>query len=174
MKNSLGRLMPWSGKKDVEPQKEVAEVPRPKKPARDAVKIGRIVHVQRDQGFALIRSTYGNRLATGTEIKGHLENGEEACSLRCSPERKSGFIVADIVSGEPRERQDVFVVRSAVKPTEAGAVTVPGPGSRTQTPRSIPGLPPMGPSTGVEQLPPLPDLPDEKVSVEELPDFPID
>jgi hypothetical protein len=181
MKGSLARLMPWSGKKkDVDPPKETPEPPRSKSPAKDAVKIGRIVYVQRDEGFALIRSTYGNRLATGTEIKGHLENGQEACSLRCSPERKPGFIVADIVSGDPQERQVVYVDGSAVKATDAGSVAVPGSGTRTSPfPTTIPGVPP---STGVDPLPPLPDFladPEDPLgapgaTVDELPDFPID
>jgi hypothetical protein len=172
--NSLSRLMPWSGKKDVEKPKEVPEPPRPRSPAKDAVKIGKIVYVQRDQGFALIKSTYGDRLATGTEIKGHLENGQEACSLRCSPERKPGFIVADIVSGDPQERQVVFVAGSAIKATEAGSLAVPEAGTRTGlSTGAIQGLPP---STGVDSLPPLPDFPETPDSsaapVDALPDFP--
>ncbi|MGK0190369.1 MAG: hypothetical protein ACI9R3_006194 [Verrucomicrobiales bacterium] len=178
MTNSLARLMPWKGKAkgkdDADSQKLAEEAPRPKKPARDALRIGRIIHVERDKGFALIRSKYGNRLATGTEIKGHLANGEEACSLRCSPERKPGYIVADIVSGDPQEGQDVFVDQGAVKVTESGSIAVPGPGSRTLSSRSIPGLPPMeAGSTGVDSLPPVPVLPDS-VPMDELPDFPID
>ena len=176
MTNALSRLMPWSSKKEAEKPKETPEPPRPKSPAKDAVKIGKIVYVQRDQGFALIKSTYGNRLATGTEIKGHLENGQEACSLRCSPERKPGFIVADIVSGDPQERQVVFVAGSAIKATEAGSVAVPEAGTRTGVSSgAIPGLPP---STGVDSLPPLPDFsetPDSSAApVDALPDFPID
>ena len=175
MTNSIGRLMPWSGKKkEKEAANKEAEMPeRPQSPAKESVRSGKIVFVQRDQGFALVRSTYGSRLATGTEIKGHRPDGPEACTLRCSPERKPGFIVADIASGDPQEGQIAFVSQAAVRATEAGSVTVPGAGNGTMSTRPIPGLPPSSAgSTGVDTLPPLPDLPE--VSIDELPDFPID
>jgi hypothetical protein len=175
---SVGRLVPWSGKKEKDNlDQKSKESQHPKKPLEDSVKIGEIVYVHREQGFALIRSTYDGRMATGTEIRGHLPTGKETCVLRCSPERKSGFIVADIASGDPQVGQFAFSSRAAIQTTEAGSVDVPGAARPNRSTRSIPGLSPSGAgSTGVDELPPLPDLPSSSPSIplDELPDFPID
>lgn len=173
MGNSVVRLWPFAGNENPKNSAEKAAPGRSSNPAKDSVSIGEIIYVQREQGFALIKSTYAGRLATGTEIRGHLATGEEASTLRCSPERKPGFIVADIVSGDPQAGHVAFVAQVAVQTTEAGAVVVPGAATSGRSTRVIPGLAPSGSGTaGGDDLPPLPDFP--SVPVEELPDFPID
>ena len=150
---AAGGLFPWGKKKE-----EEATPVRAPQPATGAVRLGEIAYVHKEQGFVLIRSNYSKRMVSGAEIQGHLTTGEEVCTLRCSPEYKRGFIVADIVSGDPVVGHIAYAPEASVRLSNDGTVDVPG-GPTTGTSPIVPGVPSGDGQFSPDDLPPLPDFP---------------
>ena len=144
------------------------------KPAKDHTKVGEVVYISPDLGFVLIKSSYASRISTGTEMRGRTSEGAEACTLRCSPERKRSFIVADILSGSPKVGYAVYAPKSSIESMASGNLSIPGRGGNPARPGVRVPVAPGSESPGpLDDLPPLPDL-NSGDSVDSLPEMELD
>lgn len=89
--------------------------------------VGEVVYVDGSGGYVLVRARSGLALPPGQELQGQ----KSAARLKITPERKSVFVAADIVSGSPEKSEPVLAVKSSSKPL---------PKLVPVTPSSVPGV----------------------------------
>lgn len=124
---------------------------------------GTIRLVRPGLGFVLIQSS-GGAPPPGSELDVHRGGTDRpVAALRVSPETKTGFVVADILSGEPREGDVVFWSLPTAPPPDqrAGGAAPPPP---------LPPLPdlPPGSATGPGRFEPVPPLDPEAELEQEI------
>ena len=89
-------------------RKKDPETAPERSPGGVSVPIGEIAYVNSDAGFVLVRTGKTIQLKQGTELEARLGMTPTAI-LDASPERKRGFVTADIVQGAPQLGDSVFV-----------------------------------------------------------------
>lgn len=62
--------------------------------------IGRVSMVNEELGFVLVETPESPE--TGTELQARTLAGEETACLKVSPEKKSPFVIADVMKGKPQ------------------------------------------------------------------------
>lgn len=76
--------------------------------------IGTIALVSREQRFVLIDSTAFYTLPTGTDITG-VSGQQETSLLRVTGQRKHPFFIADIIEGDPKPGDRVYLARPSAE-----------------------------------------------------------
>jgi hypothetical protein len=112
------------GKKDRDNAK--AEKDRaPLSPTPQKVTVGKVHLVHEDARFVLIQSTRLATLPAAAEMMTYSPEGRPTGRLRISPERKGAFLVADILSGNPKV--DDAVVLYGIQGPDGKLITDPNP-----------------------------------------------
>ncbi len=117
--------------------------------------LGGTIRLVRDSlGFVLIKSAGSGDPPMGSILAVHRSGDREpVAELRLSPEKKMGFIVADIVSGKPEVGDTVLWSMPDAPPTPGPAPALPGgeaevilpPGLEQFKPPTFDDMPPLGP-----------------------------
>ena len=117
--------------------------------------LGGTIRLVRDSlGFVLIKSAGGGDPPKGSILAVHRGGEREpVAELRLSPEKKMGFVVADIVTGKPEVGDTVLWAIPDAPPTPGPAPLLPGeeaevvlpPGLKQFKPPTFDDLPPLGP-----------------------------
>lgn len=87
--------------------------PSDRSPGGRSIPIGEIVFVNDKVGFVLVRSGRSLRLKEGAELEAR-QGATPTAILDYSPERKKGFMTADILRGTPNVGDNVFVREMAL------------------------------------------------------------
>jgi hypothetical protein len=95
--------------------------------------VGQIELVNPMSQFVLIRSNRTMEVATDTEL-GFFHNGQLAGKIRVTPERKSLFLTADILSGSPAKGDAVMLTTAPVSTAPAPEVAPPSQPQPLQPP----------------------------------------
>lgn len=113
----LAPLAAWMGK---DPERSgtppaAESAPAPALPRPQKRPIGTVHLVQPAAGFLLIQSSRTLAVAPEAELMTYDAGGRPTGKLKLSPERKSGFLAADIVEGHPQvgDRVLLFSVEGA-------------------------------------------------------------
>ena len=89
-------------------------------------------NVHGDGGFVLIRSSRAASVDPGTNIYSYGPGGMQTATLQVSAARKSSFLTADIVSGNPMRGDNVVMDFTLRKKAPEGPNMVPGGDSDIQ------------------------------------------
>lgn len=111
--------------------------------------IGTVEMVNPEAGFVIVHTMSNVPVAPGTELTAVSGDGQTS-KLKVTPERKSIFITADIVSGAPVKGDTVLVGPS---PASAAQSQQPGGSGPAAAPAPVQGIPA---SNLLQSAPPLP------------------
>jgi len=123
----FSRVGKWLAE-DPQAKKKSAKVPETP-PLTHQLPIGSVHLVHEDARFLLIRSSRTTTVAPDAELLTYDSGGRPTGKLKLSPERKSGFLAADIVEGRPKTGDRVVVFGQSTDPAPLDA---PNPGGLTE------------------------------------------
>lgn len=109
-------------KEDSDAPKKGESTPAPTPALTQKLPVGSVHLVQEDARFVLIRSSRLTVIAPDAELITYDSGGRPTGRLKLSPERKSGFLAADIIEGRPQtgDRVLLYGVAAGAEPTGAG------------------------------------------------------